>query len=286
MSIVTLTTDMGIEDYYVASVKGRLLSILPQVQIVDVSHLINPFKIAQAAYLLRHCVDEFPENTVHIIGVDGEPLINFSRPEESIYPTIMKYKGQYFVGGDNGVFSLILGNDSPEGIWRLDDVLSRPDLMNFPTKNIFVPAACNIIKGIPLEEFASEVETVKKAITLAPVIDDDVLRGVVAYIDHYGNAITNISKSDFEHIGKDIPFTIFFRKKEYYIDKISAGYNEVPDGEKVAIFNDSGHLEIAINKGTPDNGGGASSLLGLRVNDIVRVEFLPRGSRTTIESLL
>src|SRR5690554_1832557 len=285
MSIVTLTTDMGVKDYYTASVKGRILTLCPHAQIVDVSHLVSPFKIAQAAYLLRHCMRDFPEKTVHVIGVDGEPLINFSQPEKSVYPTIMQYKGQYFVGADNGVFSLILGNDSPEGIWRLDDVLSRPDLMNFPTKNIFAPAACNILNDVPLEDFASPVETLKKALSLAPVIDGHVLRGVVVYVDHYGNAITNIGKSDFERIGKDVPFTIYFRKKEYFIDKISGGYNEVTEGEKVAIFNDSGHLEIAIHKGTPENGGGASSLLGLRVNDIVRVEFLPPGSRTTIDSL-
>ena len=285
MSIVTLTTDMGEKDYYVASVKGRILTLCPQAQIVDVTHLVSPFKIAQAAYLLKHCMGEFPMNTVHIIGVDGEPLVHFTQPEKSVYPTVLKYKGQYFVGADNGVFSLILENDEPEGIWRLDDVLSRPALMNFPTKNIFAPAACNILNGKSIEDFATPVDSLKKAISLSPVIDGHVLRGVVVYIDHYGNAITNISRSDFERIGKDVPFTIYFRRKEYYIDKISGGYNEVAEGEKVAIFNDSGHLEIAINKGTPDNGGGANSLLGLRENDIVRVEFLPPGSRTTIDSL-
>lgn len=285
MSIITLTTDMGQEDYYIAALKGRIIRLLPDARIVDVSHLVRPFRITQAAYLLRNCMNEFPENTVHVIGVDAEPLINFSRPDESIFPTIVRYKGHYFVGADNGVFSLILGNNEPDEIWRLEDVLSQPNMMNFATKNILIPAACKILLDVPLESFCSRVDSIKKLVALSPVIDGHTLRGVVSHIDSYGNAITNISKVDFEHIGKNVPFTIYFRKKEYYIDRISLGYNEVPEGEKVAIFNDAGVLEIAINKGTPDNGGGANSLLGLRVNDIIRIEFLPAGSRTTIESL-
>lgn len=285
MGIITLTTDMGLNDYYVASLKGRLLGLCPEANIVDISHLVSPFKITQAAHLLKSCINDFPENTVHIIGVDAEPLINFGQPEESIYPTIVKFKGQYFLSADNGFFSLLLGNKEAEEMWRLEDVLSRPELMNFPTKNIFVPAAAKILKGIPLEEFCSPVETIKKAIALAPVIDNNTLKGSISYIDHYGNVITNITKDDFYRIGRNIPFVIYFRQKEYYIDTISLGYNEVPAGEKLALFNDSGYLEIAINKGTPENGGGANTLFGLRVNDIIRIEFTPRGSRSTLDSL-
>ncbi|MFA5574583.1 MAG: SAM-dependent chlorinase/fluorinase [Brumimicrobium sp.] len=285
MSIITLTTDMGLQDYYVAALKGRILSLKPGVRIVDISHTVSPFKVTEAAYLIRNAMKEFPAGTIHIIGVDAEPLINFSRPEESIYPTIVEYNQQYFVGADNGVFSLILGNKEPDGIWRLEGVLSSPQLMNFSTKNILAPAAIKILNGEKLESFCSRVESIYRMIPLSPVIDGHTLRGVVSYIDHYGNAITNITKSDFEDVGKNVPFVIYFKRKEYYIDQISLGYNEVQKGEKVAIFNDAGFLEIAINKGTPGNGGGASSLLGLRVNDIIRIEFTPRGSKATIESL-
>lgn len=285
MGIITLTTDMGLEDYYIAALKGKIMKTVPDVRIVDISHVVPPFKITHAAYLLKNCLREFPDDTVHIVGVDAEPLINFNQPDESVYPTIVKYKGQYFLGGDNGFFSLLLGHDKPEGMWRLEDVLSKPDLMNFATKNILAPAACKIILGKPMEDFCSPVESIRKAIPLSPVIDGNTLRGAVSYVDHYGNAITNISKSDFVRAGKNVPFIIYFRRKEYYIDVISTGYNEVPKGEKVAIFNDGGFLEIAINKGTPNNGGGASSLLGLRVGDIIRIEYTPRGSRTTLESL-
>jgi len=285
MSIITLTTDMGLSDYYVASLKGRLLSLSPKVQIIDISHFVSPFKITQAAHLLKSCINDFPKDSVHIIGVDAEPLINFGQPEESIYPTIIKHMGQYFLGADNGFFSLLLGNKKAEGMWRLEDVLSRPELMNFPTKNILAPAACKIVDNVPFNTFCSPVESIRKAIPLSPVIDGNILKGAVSYIDHYGNIITNITKKDFLRVGKNIPFVIYFRQKEYYIDTISLGYNEVPAGEKLALFNDSGYLEIAINKGTPENGGGANSLFGLRIGDIIRIEFTPRGSRSTIDSL-
>lgn len=285
MDIITLTTDMGISDYYVAALKAKIIHTNPDVNIIDISHHISPFKIEQAAYVLINCINDFPEGTVHIIGVDAEPLINFRNPEESLYPTIIRYKKQYFIGVDNGFFSLLTANKTPEEIWRLDDVLSHPGLMNFPTKNIFVPAACKIINKEPLKSFSTPVKTIRKALSRSPVIDGNILRGAVHYIDHYGNIITNISKADFEKVGKNVPFVIYFRKKEYYIDKISTGYNEVPHGEKVAIFNDGGLLEIAINKGTTGNGGSASTLLGLHLGDIVRIEFIPRGSRETLESM-
>jgi len=285
MSIITLTTDMGVKDHYVATLKGAIYSLYPEAQVVDVSHNVKPFNISQASYFLKNIIKDFPDNTVHVIGVDAEPLVNFNQMEESSLPMILYYKKQYFVGTDNGIFSLILENNKPDAIWTLDDVLSQPELMNFPTKKILIPAACKLAQGNKPDDFASKADKVKRAIPLSPVIDGNILKGAVIHIDHYGNIITNINKENFYKAGRKVPFIIYFRQKEYYIDEISLGYNEVPDGEKVAIFNDSDLLEIAINKGTPENGGGANTLFGLRLGDIIRIEFTPRGSRETIESL-
>jgi hypothetical protein len=276
---------MGVKDHYVATLKGAIYSLYPEAQVVDVSHNVKPFNISQASYFLKNILKDFPDNTVHVIGVDAEPLVNFSQMEESSLPMILYFKKQYFIGTDNGIFSLILENNKPDALWSLDDVLSQPELMNFPTKKILIPAACKLAKGIKPDEFASKAEKVKRAIPLSPVIDGNILKGAVIHIDHYGNIITNIKKENFYKAGRKVPFIIYFRQKEYFIDKISLGYNEVPDGEKVAIFNDSDLLEIAINKGTPENGGGANALFGLRLGDIIRIEFTPRGSRETIESL-
>ena len=276
---------MGVKDHYVATLKGAIYSLYPEAQVVDVSHNVKPFNISQASYFLKNIIKDFPDNTVHVIGVDAEPLVNFSQMEESSLPMILYFKKQYFVGTDNGIFSLLLENNKPDAIWSLDDVLSQPELMNFPTKKILIPAACKLAQGIEPDEFATKADKVKRAIPLSPVIDGNILKGAVIHIDHYGNIITNINKENFYKAGRKVPFIIYFRQKEYYIDEISLGYNEVPDGEKVAIFNDSDLLEIAINKGTPENGGGANALFGLRLGDIIRIEFTPRGSRETIESL-
>lgn len=285
MSIITLTTDMGTRDHYVALIKGKIFALAPDVRLIDISHSVKPFNIIQAAYFIESSIKHFPDETIHIIGVDPEPLVNFSQPENSALPMIMRFKNQYFVGTDNGIFSLLLKNEKPEGIWTIDDVLSQPELMKFPTKNILAPAACQLANGVSPDKIGSKTEAYRKAFRVNPVIEKNTLKGSVIHIDHYGNLITNVTKSDFERMGKNTPFVIYFRQKEYYIDEIALGYNEVPPGEKVAIFNDDGLLEIAINKGTPENGGGANMLFGLKIGDMVRVEFMPRGSKETISEL-
>lgn len=276
---------MGLRDHYVAAIKGRIYTLAEHVNIVDISHEVKPFNISQAAFFVRNCLKDFPEGTIHILGVDPEPLINFGNPSDSILPMIVRFKDQYFLGADNGIFSLILDNNAPEGIWTIEDVLSQPETMKFPTKNIFVPIACALANGKKPEDLGSPKEGIRRAVQITPVIEPNVLKGSVIHIDHYGNLITNIKKDDFNRVGKNVPFTIFFRQKEYYIDTISLGYNEVPSGEKVALFNDVGLLEIAINKGTPENGGGANSLFGMRLGDVLRIEFTPRGSHNTLDSL-
>jgi S-adenosylmethionine hydrolase len=113
---------------------------------------------------------------------------------------------------------------------------------------------------------------------------ENLIKGSNFHIHHCGNAITKISPELFARF-EEAPFTILFRKRDYYIDTISGSYNEVQPGERVAIFNDNNLLEIAINKGARGVNGGADSLFGLHTGDVVRVEFTPRGSAKTIDSL-
>lgn len=281
MRIITLTTDMGNTDYYVAVLKGNLFKLVPDVRIVDISHHVKPFDIAEASYCVNGSFREFPEGTIHIIGVDSEPVINNFN---GCYPSIMLFQGHYFVANDNGIFALILKGERPEGFWRVDDVLSNPNGLRFPVKNIFVPTAAKLANGGSPEEFSSPEESWRVAHTIAPTLEENLIKGSIIHIDHYGNAITNITRDLFDRYN-DAPFTITFRKKEYYIDVISTAYNDVAPGERLALFNDNGHLEIAINKGATGNGGGANSLFGLHVNDPIRIEFTPRGSAKTIDSL-
>jgi S-adenosylmethionine hydrolase len=284
MKIITLTTDMGIQDHYSAAIKGAILSRVQDARIVDISHNVKPFDVVQAAFYVSSCFEDFPEATVHVIGVDSEPMVNFSG-SEGTFPAVMLYKGHYFVANDNGFFGALVGEEQAEGFYRIDDVLSDVSLFRFPTKNMLIPAACRILNGEKLESIASPSSSFKRAFSQNAVIEQNLIKGNVIHIDNYGNLITNIHQSLFERFGKDIPFTIYYRHKDYHIDEISSTYNSVPSGEKVAVFNSNGILEIAINRGANAGSGGADKLFGVRVGDIVRVEFTPRGSRTTIESL-
>lgn len=285
MQIITLTTDMGLTDHYVAALKGATFSLVPQVQIVDISHDVQAFDVAQAAFFIGNCFEDFPAGTVHVCGVDSEPVINFGSVQNGSFPSVMLFKGHYFVSNDNGFFSLLLKEEKPDNFWRLDDVLSNPNAFRFPTKNILIPAACKIAKGIEVGSFASEMQEFRRAFTINAVLEQNLIKGNVVHIDHYGNVITNVSRQLFNRFGENTPFTIFFRRKEYYIDEISNAYNDVAPGEKVAIFNNNDLLEIAINRGANNRNGGANMLFGLNINDTIRIEFTPRGSKETLESL-
>jgi S-adenosylmethionine hydrolase len=285
MQIVTLTTDMGHTDHYVASIKGALLSLSPTIQIVDITHNVQSFSSVQAAYFLRSCFEDFPMGTIHIVGVNSEPIINLSNDELSSYPTVIEFKGHFFIGNDNGFFSLLTNGEKISSIWRIDDVLSRKNPFEFPTKNILVPTAAKLANGTSISEIASPVENIMRQITFQAIVEPNLIKGNIIHIDHFGNLITNVSRDTFNQFDKDIPFTIYFRKKEYFIDEISSSYSDVPPGEKVAIFNSAGLLEIAVNQGAKDRKNGANTLFGISINEIIRIEFSPRGSKDTLESL-
>lgn len=285
MQIITLTTDLGSTDHYVAALKGTILSNAPHVTLVDISHQVTAFSILQASYYVSNCFLDFPEGTIHLIGVNSEPIIHLSQDELSCYPSILKFKGHYFVSTDNGFFSLLTQNESHEGFWRIDDVLSNPNLFKFPSKNLLAPAASKLANQVPISSFATENEAFQRMLRLHPVMEGFQLKGSVLHIDHFGNVITNISKSLFYEFGKNEKFILYFRKKEYSINEISSSYQDVPKGEKVALFNSNNYLEIAINHGSKDRSNGASSLLGIGVNDAVRIEFQPKGSVASLNEL-
>ena len=285
MQLITLTSDMGIKDHYLASMKGAIYSASPSIQIVDISHSIVSFSTTETAYCIAHCFESFPIGTIHIIAVNSEPMINLNNEELSYLPSILLFKGHYFIGTDNGIFSLLVQNEVFEGFWRIDNVLSNKNIFIFPAKNILAPAACKLANGIAIETFCSVQAEFQRATAALPITEPNVIKGSVIQIDHFGNIITNISKEIFYSFGENTPFTIYFRKVEYCIDEISSSYTDVPHGEKLAIFNSDNYLEIAVNHGSLDRKNGASTLFGISLKDTIRIEFTPPGSRATIESL-
>jgi S-adenosylmethionine hydrolase len=255
---------MGIKDFYLAAIKGAIYKAFPEVNIVDISHFVTPFDIAQAAFIIKNAYPDFPEKTVHIISVDPEST-------ESKHHIIVDYDNQYFVGNDNGMFSLMF-DQAPKKVWRLKppaDIGSS----SFPSKSVFIWASTHLAKGGRPEDIGERIDGVNMRAAFQPVVMPHLIKGTVIFIDGYGNVITNVGKALFENTCKDRKYTIFFRGDSNGINKISQSYNDVPPGEKMAIFGAGNFLEIAINRGVEGSGGGANKLFGLKLNDIIRVEF-------------
>jgi S-adenosylmethionine hydrolase len=282
MQIITLTTDFGLQDYYVAATKGAILHQIPNANIIDISHSIRPFNVAEAVFQLKCCYHTFPAGTIHIVGVDSEPVFSDTNPS---YPAVMRYKDQYFISNDNGFFGTFLEDDVPQALFKLEKPTFNEEFYKFPTKNTFIPLAALISNKKDLKEICVESFTFKKAFIQKPTIEHNRMLGNVVHIDAYGNIITNITKNDFYRFGTNTPFTIYYVNKTYFIDTISRTYNDVTMGEKVAVFNSSDLLEIAINKGANGSTGGANKLFGVRVGDVITVEFHPPGSAKDIHSL-
>lgn len=256
MAIITLTSDWGLSDYYVAAVKGTILSALPDATIVDITHNIEPWDIASAAFIIRNCYQNFPEGTIHIIAVETE--------ESSDKPHIaLKANGHYFIGTDNDIFSLIIGDAPYEAV--IIDVIQDTDYFTFTTRDRFVKVAAMIAKGVPFSEIGGPYPKIRKCITFQPTIDANSIHGIITFVDSYENVVSNITKELFEKIRNGRAFEI--RVGKYIIDKICRSYTEVMMPDIVALFGTHGFLEIAINHGK------AASLLGLSRDSSVDIIF-------------
>ena len=256
MAIITLTSDWGLKDHYIGVVKGAILNKMPSVNIIDITHNIASFEIEQAAFVIRNCYRYYPKGTVHILAINTE--------ESEIHPhTVIENEGQYFIGTDNGIFSMIFDN-KPDKIFELT-IPQESDFYTFSTRDRFVKAAVHLASGKKVEDLGTKKDDLLQKILLHPVIDNNLLKGHIIHIDNYQNLITNIKKTLFDEVGKERNFGIFFRT--YEIKKISQSYLDVPIGEILALFGSNEHLEIAINQGN------ASGLLGLNTKDPIRIEF-------------
>ena len=256
MAIITLTSDWGQSDYYVAAVKGAILSALPDATIVDITHNIEPWDIASAAFIIRNCYQNFPEGTIHIIGVETE--------ESSDKPHIaLKANGHYFIGTDNDIFSLILGDTPYEAVTI--EVIQDSDYFTFTTRDRFVKVAAMIANGLPFNEIGSAYPEIRRCITFQPTIDSSSIHGIITFVDSYENVVTNITKELFEKIRNGRAFEI--RVGKYLIDKVCRSYTEVAMPDIVALFGSHGFLEIALNHGK------AASLLGLSRDSSVDIIF-------------
>jgi S-adenosylmethionine hydrolase len=257
MAVVTIISDWNRNDYYLAALKGRILSHCPDTTIVDITHQVSSFNSAQAAFILRNCYPNYPEGTIHLICVNTE-----SSPEKP--HVVIRASKQYFIGCDNGFFGLLL-NEEPQEIIRLKKNPDHPG--SFAELYGFADCACNIIRKKKLNEMGTPARSVSKQIPMLPTIDESTINGSVVYIDSYRNAITNISRDLFDQIRKGRPFDIFIQSNYYKINRLNKNYHDSSTGELLALFNSLGLLEIAINNGN------VADLLSLAINSVIRIKF-------------
>jgi len=282
MSIITLTTDYGLKDHFVGALKGKLLTEYAEATIVDISHDIDPFNTAEASYIIGASYANFPKGTVHLIGVDAE----LNKENQHI---AMQWNDHYFIGADNGILSMLIQNIKPQKIVTITIHDRLP--VNATDLDVFVKVACHLAKGGLLNVIGKEIDSIKQITELQPIVanDKNSIKGYVIYIDHFGNVVTNITKKLFLEIAKGRPYEIPImqgknQKRMAPIKNIWAKYSDIAnagnydiknyEGDKLAIFNEAGHLEIAIFRSNPSNVGSASSLLGLGYRDAISVNFL------------
>lgn len=256
MALLTLTTDLGLRDFYVPAVKGFILTQAPHANIVDISHRVTPFNIAEASFIFRNCYNEFPEGTVHIISVESSSANNGQY-------LLTKAAGHFFITCDNGLISLVL-DEEPEAIYKLPPAHGKSKV--FPLRYIMADAASKLLNGKKPGEIGEAFKEMELRTYLRPMMELNFIRGSIIYIDNFGNAITNIRKKHFERHTDKRKVLINFSRTDYFTE-ISTSYDDVPEGEKVCLINTEGYMEIAINKGS------AASLLGLNVGHSIIVEF-------------
>lgn len=274
MSIITLTTDYGLKDHFVGALKGKILSEYPEAQIIDISHDIDPFNIVEASYIIGASYSSFPKGTVHLIGVDME----LNKENQHI---VMQWNDSYFIAADNGILSMLSQKIVPQKIVAINIHDRLPS--DASGLDVFVTVACHIARGGLLNVIGKEISSLKEITEMKAVVanDSNSLKGHVIYIDHFGNVVTNITKKQFLEVAKGRPYEIQMKTKN--IKTILPNYSAIAisdkypiknyEGEKLAIFNEAGYLEIAIFRSNPSKIGSASSLLGLNYRDVVTIEF-------------
>lgn len=276
MAIITLTTDFGTKDHFVAALKGTILKELSNASIVDISHEISPFNIQECAYILKNSYRAFPKGTIHIVGLDAEQ----SSENEHI---IVFADGHYFISANNGVISLITKEVSPDAVFEINMPSSKKTA--FPTHSVFLHVACHIGRGGKPEVIGKPFANLKELKEFEPRVLNDgrSIAGNVIYIDNYGNVVSNIQKSLFEAYRNGRKFEIVARTST--ITSIHESYNGIVNynlernqrkgpGDLLALYNSSDYIELAIYKSDLNTVGGASTLLGLGYRDTITINFL------------
>lgn len=253
--LVTLTTDFGEQDPYVAAMKGVLYARCPLARIADLSHAIPPQDIRAGAFFLAGCVPYFPAGTIHVAVVD--PGVGAMR-----HPVAAEAGGQYFIGPDNGLFSLALRRLPLTRAYVIENRAAMAETVSatFHGRDVFAPAAAALACGMPLEAMGRRLSALTPLDAHEPAVSNGVVRGVIIHIDRFGNCLANITA---EHLGSRAARNV--RAGKHTISSIRRTYGDAERGETLALIGSSGHLEVAVREGH------AARSLNLGIGDPVEV---------------
>jgi len=257
MAIITFMSDLGHRDHYVASVKARIYHANPLAQIVDLSHHIEPFNLAHAAFVLKAAYKNFPSGTTHLYVVDSTGKLN----EKFIAAYL---EGHFFVGNDNGLLGLVSERTADEIV---ELTFQEEHKTSFPEKYVLADAAAKLALDTKLTSLGPSVQEYNRKLPRQMRVTRNNISGHIIHVDHYGNLVTNIEKDAFLKVRKERNFRLTFARES--VDQIYPSYHYCEEGDCIAIFNDLSLLELAINKGN------ASELLGLHFDSPVSISFYP-----------
>ena len=248
MPLLTLTSDIGQQDFLVGAVKGQLLQANDGFNIVDITHHLSPFNYPQAAYVCRNAIKNFAAGSFHLV------LVNLfdEKPEHML---LAEHNGHFIGCADNGLLTMIL-EEVPQKVVALAlDKTQQKNTLYCTT--VFANAFNQLLDGKAIEAVGDASVSIQVKNPLKPMLGNNWIEGQIIFIDNFENVIVNINREDFEEQRKGRSFKIVFKRDEV-IDKVSETYADVTEGEKLALFNSAGYLEIAINKGN------AAGLFGLQ----------------------
>jgi S-adenosyl-L-methionine hydrolase (adenosine-forming) len=261
--IITLTTDFGLNDHFVGTIKGVILDIAPNVEIVDICHSVQAFDVLDGALTVAQAYSYFPNGTVHLVVID--PGVGTDRK-----PILVTSDRHHFVAPDNGVLSLVYAREERLHVRHItaEHYYLQPVSNTFHGRDIFAPIAAYVAKGVDPAKFGQEITDFVRFNAPKPkAMEGETLRGVVLKVDRFGNLVTNITPQDAPMLfaADPAPFKIAVGKRE--ITEIHANYAQGAPGEVFGILGSMGYLEIAANRGS------AAQIVGAGKGSDVNVSF-------------
>ena len=243
--IVTLLTDFGLRDPYVAQMKAVISSVCPRTVIVDISHDVEKFNVRMGAFILASAAPYFPSGSIHVAVVD--PGVGTKR-----LPIVVETKNFFFVGPDNGLLILAAQADGIRHVYQITNqhYMRSTISYTFHGRDIFAPVAGHLANGVSLKKMGSKFLDYVIPSFSKPLIKNGKIVGEITYIDCFGNIVTNIPASLLEqlHVSQGVLLQLSIQRKKFVI-RLCRAYGEVQVGEPLGIIGSHNFLELSMNQG-------------------------------------